>query len=380
MSRRAIWSALVTALLGTLAALWFLDHFEQVPVKTHEGMQQEARRNPLLAAERLFSRLGRTVKRCRRSADLGVLGGNDALILVRGPGYPLSRETTQSLLQWVERGGYLIVDWEFSDRDFLAEAFGVELAKPSPGKDGTPPGGGMDARHYVEVALPGEPARYRLAAGFNGLAAGKVPPQWRAAGPHGDSILHYARGRGNVTLLNYMSFLGNANLGDYDHAELAWALLQRYQPGGAVNLAARLEHPTLWQWLAESAWSASASVAALVVLWLWSAVPRFGGMRATPDAARRDLAQHLLAIGRCLWREGGLAHLRGVARQEVARCLALRHPALSRRLAGERQAGLARLAGLDPGQVREALADHRPPSPEDFTRTMRILQRLEQKL
>jgi hypothetical protein len=373
MSRRAIWSALAAALLGTLAALWFLDNFERVPVKTHEGMQREARRNPFLAAERLFSRLGRTVKRCRRSADLDALGENDALILVRGPGYPLSRERTRSLLQWVERGGYLIVDWEFSDQDFLAQAFGVELAKP-------PPGGWTGARRHVEVVLPGDPVRYRLASGFRGLAAGKAPPEWRAAGPRGDGILHYAHGRGNVTLLGSMSFLGNAHLGDHDHAELAWALLQRYQPGGAVNLAARLEHPTLWQWLAESAWSASASVAALVILWLWSVAPRFGGTRAAPDAARRDLAQHLLAIGRCLWREGGLDPLRGVARQEVARRLALRHPALARRLAGERQAGLARLAGLDPEQVREALADRRPPSPEEFTRTMRILQRLEQKL
>jgi hypothetical protein len=373
MSRRVIWSAVAAAALATLAALWFFDNFERVPVKTHEGMQQEARRNPYLAAERLFSRLGRTMKRRQRSTDLDALGENDALILVREPEYPLSREMTQSLLQWVERGGYLIVDWEFSDKDFLAEAFGVELAKPSPDS-------GTDVQHYVEVVLPGEPARYRLVSGLNLLAAGKVSPEWRAAGPRGNDLLHYAYGRGNVTLFNYMNFLSNANLGDYDHAELAWALLRRYQPDGAIYLVMRLEHPTLWQWLTESAWTALVSAAALVVLWLWSVAPRFGGMRATPGAARRDLAQHLLAIGRSLWREGGLGYLRDVARLEIAQRLTLRHPTLARRPSGERHAALARIAGLDGRKIREALAGEQTLSPETFTRVMQTLQRLEHKL
>jgi hypothetical protein len=58
----------------------------------------------------------------------------------------------------------------------------------------------------------------------------------------------------------------------------------------------------------------------------------------------------------------------------------LRHPALRRRPAGERRAALAWMSGLGDREIREALEDTRTPSPEDFTRTMRTLQRLEQKI
>jgi hypothetical protein len=372
MSRRMIWSAVAAAALATLAALWFFDNFERVPVKTHEGMQKEARRNPYLAAERLFSRLGRTVTRISHSAALDTLDEDGVLILEQGHQRPIDPKRAERLLEWVERGGYLIVEAESSDDDPLLQLLDVKRGEWSDREECAAP--------YVEAILPGDETRYRLLSYGQGLAAGKVAPEWRVSGQDEDLILHYAWGRGNVTVVSRLNFLDNWNLGDFDHAELAWAMLRRYQPDSVISFAARLEHPTLWQWLAESAWRALISVAALVVLWLWSVVPRFGGMRATPGAARRDLTQHLLAIGRSLWREGGLGYLRDIARREVAQRLTLRHPTLARHLSGERHAALARIAGLDARKIREALADERTLSPETFTRTMQTLQRLEHKL
>jgi hypothetical protein len=381
MSRRVVWWTIAAAALCTVAALWFFDNVESVPVKRHEGMKAEALRNPFLAAERLFSRLGRKVTRIRNSTDLDALaaGGGDGVLILRARQQVFTPKQAERLLQWVERGAYLIADVEFDGEDFLAKAFGVATVASS-GK--SPESGEKGAgKPCVDVVLPGDPLRYRLILGSaRELAAGKIRPEWRVAGRNGSLILHYARGRGKVTLVNSLYFLGNWRIGQFDHAELAWALLRRYQPEGAIHLADRLEYPSLWQWLAEYAWMALASFALLVALWLWSVIPRFGGLRAAPDAARRDLAQHLFAIGRSLWREGGLGTLRELARREVAQRLALRHPALERRPAGERRAALARMTGLDDREIREALDDARAPSPEDFTRTMRTLQRLEQKL
>jgi hypothetical protein len=381
MSRRVVWWTVAVAALCTLAAWWFFDNVELVTEKKHEGMKAEARRNPFLAAERLFSRLGRKVTRIRNSADLDALaaGSGDGVLILERARRTFPPKQAERLLQWVERGAYLIADAGYDDEDFLAKAFGVKAAA-SPGK--SPASGGKGSgKPYVDVVLPGDPLRYRLTFGYaRELAAGEIRPEWRVAGRNGSLILHYAHGRGKVTLVNSLYFLGNGRIGQFDHAELAWALLRRYQPEGAIHLVGRLEYPSLWQWLAEYAWMALASFALLVALWLWSVIPRFGGLRAAPDAARRDLAQHLFAIGRSLWREGGLGPLRELARREVAQHLALRHPALKRRMAGERRAALARMTGLDDREIREALDDPRAPSPEDFTRAMRTLQRLEQKL
>lgn len=382
MSRSAIWTIVVALVLGTLATLWFLDNFERVPQKTREGMKKEALRNPYLAAERLFERLGRKPARVASPAGLDALPDGGVLILEGGRQRTVSRARAERLLGWVERGGYLIVEAESAGDDFLLQRFGVTPFKPPQGKetDGAVPSRAKSGEIHSEVILPGSDVRYRVAARGRGLSAGGVSPAWRVAGPYGDVALHYAHGRGNVTAVNRLNFLDNRGLGALDHAELGWALLQRYQPGGTLHLAVRLDHPTLWQWLADSAWMALTSAAALLGLWLWSVVPRFGGMRGASVTARRDLAQHLQAIGRSLWREGGLGHLRDVVRREVTQRLALRHPALARRLSGERYDALARLAGVDAADVKAALADDRPPSPQSFTQTMQTLQRLERKI
>lgn len=369
MSRRVIGSVLAVAAIGALLTLWFFDRFERVPVKTHQGMREEARRNPYLAAERLFQQLGRTVTRVSR---LDALNDGGVLILKRARDRTLGREQAQRLLAWVERGGYLITEAEFSGEDFLLEPFGVTFAKPSPRREKGPP--------HADAVLPDGAGHYRLAFAGRGLAMGKTRPEWHVAGPNGEVLLHYVHGRGQVTVLASLSFLDNRAIDQLDHAELAWAMLRRYQPDGVIHLAARLEFQTLGQWLMESAWMALISVELLIALWLWCVIPRFGGARASPDTARRDLAQHLLAIGRSLWREGGLAYLRDLARWEVEQRLALRHPALTHRLAGERHAALARMTGLDPQKIGEAFADEQPPSPESFTRAMQTLQHLEHKL
>jgi hypothetical protein len=381
MTRRALWLALAAATLVTLAALWFFDNVESVPVKRYEGIKAEALRDPFLAAERLFSRLGRKVMRIRLSTGFDALVADESgvLILEAPQRHVVASNQMERLLQWVERGGYLIAE-ESGGEDFLAKAFGIEPAAPGKNELRTN-GNGGSGKPYVDVVLPGDPRRYRLISGSGGgLSATRARPEWHAAGHNGDLILHYAHGRGKVTLVRSLYFLANRGIGQFDHAELVWALLQHYQPGGAIHLAARLEHPTLWQWLTESASMVLLSFALLVVLWLWLVIPRFGGLRVMPAAARRDLAQHLLAIGRSLWREGGLGPLRELARREVAQRLASRHPALSRRLAGERRAALARMTGLDDREIREALDDRRTLSPEDFTRVMRVLQRLEHRL
>ena len=394
MSRTAIWSAIAGLVLVTLATLWFLDNFERVPVKNHEGMKEEALRNPYLAAERLFSRLGRNVRKVRSPAALDVLGTGETLILERHRQRAVNRARADRLFRWVEEGGYLIVEREYAGDDYLLQKLGVSWYKPPKEQSETEEGEEgeevpeqkvrrpADEKAYIDVALPDSDIVYRVSSRGRGLtASGPLQPEWKMSGLYGgDAILHFAVGRGHVTVLSRLDFMNNRQLLEHDHAEFASALLQRYQPGGRVHLAVRLENPTLWEWLTESAWMALISAGVMIVLWLWRVVPRFGGTCAAQVPARRDLAQHLLAIGRSLWREGGLGYLRNVVRRNVTQRLALRHPSLARRLSGERYAALAQLAGVKTEDIREALASESTPTPETFTRATQLLQRLEHKL
>ncbi|MDR2638037.1 MAG: DUF4350 domain-containing protein, partial [Zoogloeaceae bacterium] len=357
--------------LVALAAYLLVENLEREIVREKGEMSLEARRNPLLATERFLARMGRETRRLESPVALDSLPEGGVLVLADGREGMMDDARAQRILDWVARGGYLILERDSGsvENDPLLAPFGV--------MDNDDRAEGVDRREhgnsspFAEARLPGNDQRYRLSSSFfRNMKPGENPPLWQVEDRYGSIILHYAWERGNVTVMGGIRFLDNRELEDFDHAEFFWALLQRYQPEGVIRFATRMEYPTLWQWLSTVAWRVLSSAAALILIWLFLVVPRFGGVRATPEAERRDLAEHLLALGRCLWRENALGTLLDTARREIAYRLAQRHPRLTRLLAVERSQELARQSGLAVAEIDAALHDYgdEPPSPETFTR------------
>lgn len=384
MTRRLVWLGVLVLALLALGSAWFLHNFERVPVKEREAPQREARQNPYLALERFLARMGRPVLRESNAQALDRLPPGGVLFLDKGRRHHLTPARQAALLRWVQEGGYLLLVPEFQGvPDPLLEALGAEWfeAPETDAEEDDPP-----ARKpprlppQLIVRVPGSDTA--LAADFRfGLVPGSPEPEWQAGHPdHGQQLLHYARGRGHVAVVVGLDgMLSNWRIGERDHAELLWALLQRYQPQGTVMLVSRLEVPSLWDWLAESAWAACIAAAALLVLWLWRIVPRFGPIAPELPPARRELREHLAAVGRFLWRSGGLGHWLAVARGSFLARLALRHPAIAALPAGEQAAALAQLTGRPAQHIAAAL--HGPAAtPAAFTEALRLLQRIQSRL
>jgi hypothetical protein len=399
MKRTVIWSLVAVTVVSTLLTLWFLQNFEQAPSSHWEAAQKEARRNPYLALERLFGQLGRPVTRLESPGSLDALTAGGALILDENRRRNVDPARAGRLLNWVQGGGYLIVAAEDVGDDPLLAKLGVSHYKASPSMqcpaegtvetplekpaENTPPAkpGIAKPPAPIEFRLPGSDTSYRFNRHGNGLTSSSPEPEWRAGlSDERNAVLHYTWGQGRITVLDGLQFLNNRQIGNLDHAELIWALLQQYQPQGELRLASRMEVPTLWQWLIESAWMLLISAALLITLWLWRIIPRFGGTLATPVAERRDLVQHLAAIGRSVWREGGITHWLSVVRQAVHKRLALRHPYLFRQEASEQRIALARIAGCKTKDIQSALTSGQALAPDDFTLAMQTLQRLDQRL
>jgi hypothetical protein len=395
MKRTVIWSLLAVTVISTLLTLWFLQNFEQAPSSHWEAAQKEARRNPYLALERLFGQLGRPVTRLESPASLDALLAGGVLILDENRRRNVNPERAGRLLDWVQGGGYLIVAAEEVGDDPLLAKLGVSRYKASPAMqcpaeetvekpaEKTPPAkpGIAKTPQPIEFRLPGSDTSYRFSRHGNGLTSSTPEPEWRAGlSDQRNAVLHYTWGQGRITVLDGLQFLDNRQIGNLDHAELIWALLQQYQPQGELRLASRMEVPTLWQWLIESAWMVLISAALLIALWLWRIIPRFGGTLATPVTERRDLVQHLAAIGRSVWREGGIAHWLSVVRQAVHQRLSLRHPYLFRQEASEQRIALAKIAGCKTKDIQSALTSGQALAPDDFTLAMQTLQRLDQRL
>ena len=391
MTRKIVWSLVAVAVLATLVSLWFLQNFEQVMVPTREGPQKEALRNHYLALERLLAELGRPLERVQSPRQLDALPANGVLILDSNRRRNVDPARAERLLDWVNRGGYLITVPESDGNDPLLTKLGLTSCRIEPKQCGLAEDDEDEDEEDadealerdpepVEFSLPDSTIRYRYRQPEEEMLSSSPEPVWQVGSGKTHSLSHYTWGRGQITVVDGLQAFSNWQIDDFDHAELIWALLQKYQPQGKLYLASRMEVPTLWQWLIESAWMALISGALLIALWLWWIVPRFGGTLAVATSERRDLLAHLAAIGRSVWREGGLAHWLNVVRQAVHKRLALRHPHLRQMETDRQYAQLAKMAACPEKDIRTALTPGQARTPAEFAKAMQTLQSLDQHL
>jgi hypothetical protein len=89
--------------------LWFFNNFERKEIEISTGMSPAAYNNPYLAAERFFKQSGieaESVRGLNLLADLP--SSQDAIFVVRLPG-GLAQSVGDSLLDWVQDGGHLLM-------------------------------------------------------------------------------------------------------------------------------------------------------------------------------------------------------------------------------------------------------------------------------
>lgn len=376
MTRVTIWGSVAALAAAAAGLMWFVATFEPMAVRRREAPQAAARRDSYLALGRFLMRMGRPLQRSEDAQTLDRLDARGVLVLDRGRASHLTPARLQRVWTWVAGGGYLIVAPEPADEpDPLLGALGLERAErdsAASAEDGpTPPS--------REVRLPGAP-RPLAVAPFAGFTPGRIAPAW-SAGATTDGrvqVLHYDRGQGSVTVVDGLDVvMSNASIGDHDHAELVWRLIDRYQPSGPVTLLTGLETVTLFGWLAVHARAALAAGGVALLLWLWQIVPRFGGVLPPPAADRRQLHEHLSAVGRLVWKQGGPAAWIPVMRGAVADRIANRWPAAP---GGDDDHGiLAAHTGLTPSEIDLALRGE-PRDSEQFIKTARALQQLERRL
>lgn len=383
MSRRLLWGSAALALCLGLFASWFVTTFERVSVPRREAPQAGARQNRYLALERFLSRVGRPVTRTTDADILHRLPTNGAVILDRGRAYHLTGARQDALMQWVDRGGYLILVPETADTpDALADLFDLvwtDTLRKS--EDDSEPPIQLDVEapglEQLPVNIPG--ARPLAVAFEEGLTPTGKAPEWTATDPtHGAHVLHFAYGQGSVTVVAHLDTLvSNDRIGDDDHAELVSTLLERYQPGGAVVLLTRLDIPSLGQWLLARAPLVLASVTTLLALWLWCVVPRFGSTVPEPAQERREIQEHLLAVGRFVRARGGGDTWLTVVRATIHGRLARRHP--YDQPGGDTMSALAVHTGIPAPDLTHAMTGDGSRA-DRFVVMMRALQRMERSL
>lgn len=331
-ARLIIAGVLAAAVVG--GVVWFRLTFERVPAKVWVGVSGEARLRQFLAAERFAERMGVSAKELRSLPEIDSLAPGSVLLL---PNHrqALDPRRMERILAWVQAGGHLVAEAEpLGVGDPLLDLLAVRrveapfAAKPLAVEA---PGAARALKVTLRPRLALEPPTGQL--------------RLRAASDATLRLVSFARGRGAVTVTTTLDFARNERIGEEDHAELLWRLMQE-TPAKRLAVYWRPERLSLASFLAEHAAAVLAAGAALLVAWLWRIAPRFGPVAPDAPPARRRLLDHLRASGRYFWAQGLRERLVVAARDAALRRVVRAQPEFAAAQRPERAARLAALVAI----------------------------------
>jgi hypothetical protein len=416
VSRRRYW--LGALLAGALAALFFAT-CERREVELPRGYVGEAARNRYFAAQKLLTRMGMPAESFSDVQVLASLPAESSTIVLPTARRAVDPATSERLLDWVTRGGHLVVvTWELWDdpnrnADPILDAVGVhqffngadantdggdepetepapddqpapEAEPEPPGEEETPEAEPDEAPDWAEAEFPDRetPLQVRFDSRFrfdltDQALESLVLEIGDDAGSHWVTI---RRGKGLVTALTDDSFMTQPAIGELDHAELVYRMSRLGGHRGPVWFVYGDRHPSMWGLAARYGWMVGASALALLVLWLWSASRRFGPIAPDPVEARRELMEHVRAAGRLQWRRGGAAALLAAVRDSLLARMRDRHPGFQSLTPAEQAERLESVSGLPRERIQDALAFGAEPDTGRFTAKVAILEKLRRSL
>jgi hypothetical protein len=294
------------------------------------------------------------------------LAEEDAALFILSPSEPVSAEEARTVLEWVERGGTLIMADDtsaFGASNALLEALEVDVEVYS-------------ATTTVDRAAPLQPALDQPPVGAADVRAGRyLAPRRDDYAPllgTSDALLvaGIRHGRGYVYLSSTARPFSNDGLRDPENAALVLNTLRRVPAGGRVQFdeihhgyvtppstASALSGP--WGWAALYA-------AGTVALYLALTGRRFG--RPVPlreESARRSSAEYVESMADLFQRGGKRAYVLGHYRAAFKRRLAKPYGVNPRLDDDELVRALGQAGDVDEPALRALLARLGAPSPAE---------------
>jgi hypothetical protein len=355
----------VALTLAVLASFAFPYLFEQRTRTVLIPPSKEVRQNPYLAAQRLLVRMGGSAQRVQVPYEVFKSENMNVLLIPAGR-VSLSQGWMEQLRAWVRAGGHVLIESEYySFSDALLDLWKVERREKN-----------KKSEKLVQASVPGRDDIYRLRLSPNvSLAAPQA--QILSQDEAGVHILQLQDGAGKITVMTGMKLWTNRSIGDNDHAAFLWSLLASASTPQVIILD--LQALSLTDWLLHYAWAVLLTLAALIVVWLWSVLPRFGPVMPDPLPENRRLYDHLLASGRLLWNGGLIGRLAGYARDSAWRVVRTQVPFFSELSPTQQTELLQQRYGLSAAQTQDFLHSHTPRTQNEFIRWISLCRQIQQR-
>ena len=375
MNRRNLLIVALLLLAAALVVWWFRSNFHPVTETIPLPRTGEASYNPLYALKKTLQAQGvRTTSHAWLTpADLHLPAG-DTLVLY-SQSEVLQPAQAQALLDWVGRGGHLVMPAPPVTRDPGALAARLGLHALAEGEDDD------EDIQCDELAIAGErtPAPISVCG-----------PRFVASGQHfvlsgGDANSGYRFGRlrlgaGTVSVASDLRFFDNDHLQRPVARELSYQLLAPRSGRGGVTLIYSNDMPSLLHLLLRYGWPVLLPALLALTAWLAARSQRFGPLLPVPVGHRRALLEHIQASGEFAFRRTRSGSLHAAVLNLFRQRLLRRDPVLAA-LQGDAQIqALAERLDLDPARIRTALAPTGLHKPDVFLHSISTLIQMRNRL
>ncbi len=368
----------IAALVGA-----FLYTHERREEELFVGYSGEAARNPFYAVELLLEEVGIDAEsRATLDPTRWLPPGADTLVL-RSHGELAVADRVLALRNWVaDAGGHLVLLPPARDNatvEALFAAFGLDLGMLGTGGQVAAVSDRDGAEAYV-LNLPYTAPRLEAPAWPDG-AAHEDPSVATLADELGYVAVRLPVGNGFVTAVSTSGLFFNGPLDRADHPRLVLDLLAGYVEPGKVWIVYGVDFPSLPALLWQAMPQLTLTLAALLLLWLWTAMPRFGPRVPPPGDDRRSILEHVAASGEFAWRHDGAQALAAAVRHALIEQADRRHPGIGRQPVARQAEIIARLSGRTAAEVRTLLEPVVIAGrPAEFVHIIHDLQRLRKAL
>ena len=322
-----LWGALALVLC-VAGYVWVKKNIEWVEVEIDGPTSVKARKHELLAASRYLNKLGYQTENIDSSDFYNTLSPVTDTILLQTLPDSLPEDAYDRLLNWVQRGGHLMVGLSGVNEgdapvEFM-ESLGIthtrEFEKPA---KATVPHAIANDRGTYPFVIEGLSADDSLVAEmdlqhmFALLAGTPVSMSGQVQGLFAFAQMEFGSGR--VTVFADPHFWGNEQIGFRDNARLLAASIASYSAvGSTIHISDRNTNlPGVftmlwqrWQWLC-------LLMIVLGLALLRQAWVRFGPIHKLPEVRSNNFARHLLAVAQFQGRHQSIDQLLDPARQRV---------------------------------------------------------------
>lgn len=369
MSQRGWLIAGLLILLCGGFAYWLYLNLEQREFTVSTPPSAEAIRNPLLAAERLMREVDQQVESVSGSQLLNALPATDDVLLIYKHSTPMTAPKREAMLAWVAAGGHLIFDvaqlWDRQREEAsstLLEYLQVQVFEADDAGRQTTDIEFEDTDEPVSV-------RFKHRLGLRDLSGNATA--W-VGNDNTAYMLQFEQGEGLITVINDLSLIDNDHIGKPDHAYFLYLLANT--PGN-LWLLYDPYHQSLVSILLEKAPFLLFSLLLLALAWVWRGLRRIAPLQPVPTGNRRNLVEHIQAIGQFEWRYGQLAQRYQTTQKHIEQGWLIRHPHLQPLPPAQRARWVADLSGEEEPEVYAALYGNFQDDAE-FIRRSALLARL----